>query len=77
MSLMKFFFQHQNGAYKAITHDFDRDGDLDIALASFFPDLKNDSEEGFVFMENVSVSDSLGFDLLTFQEASTGRWLVM
>ncbi|MBU2945743.1 FG-GAP repeat domain-containing protein [Zobellia uliginosa] len=71
------FFQHQNGAYKAITHDFDRDGDLDIALASFFPDLKNDSEEGFVFMENVSVSDSLGFDLHTFQEASTGRWLVM
>lgn len=71
------FFQHQNGAYKAIPADFDRDGDLDIALTSFFPDLKQTPEEGFIFMENVSTDDSLQFDLQTIPETASGRWLIM
>ncbi|MEQ8554822.1 MAG: VCBS repeat-containing protein [Cyclobacteriaceae bacterium] len=71
------FFQHQNGAYKAIPYDFDMDGDLDIAMTAFFPDLINAPEEGFIYMENVSTGDSIQFNLQTFKEAATGRWLVM
>ncbi len=76
-SFKEAFFQHQNGAYRAVPYDFDQDGDLDIALSSFFPDLVNQPEEGFVFMENVSTSDSIQFELKTFKEASSGRWLIM
>jgi len=71
------FFQHQNGAYKAIVHDVDKEGDLDIALTTFFPDIINDPEEGFGFMKNVSTKDSIQFDLQTFKQASSGRWLIM
>jgi len=71
------FFQHQNGAYKAITYDFDQDGDLDIALSSFFPDFIKAPQEGFIFMENVSQQDSIQFKLQTFKEAASGRWLIM
>ncbi|WP_020529319.1 FG-GAP repeat domain-containing protein [Flexithrix dorotheae] len=71
------FFQHLNGAYKAIADDFDKDGDLDIATISFFPDLIRTSKEGFVFMENISKGDSILFELKSINQASTGRWLIM
>ncbi|WNH10686.1 FG-GAP repeat domain-containing protein [Thalassobellus suaedae] len=71
------FFQHQNGAYKSITHDFDKDGDLDITLTSFFPDLINEPEEGFIYMDNISTKDSIKFNLKTFKQASLGRWLII
>ncbi|MBM1105833.1 VCBS repeat-containing protein [Aurantibacter crassamenti] len=71
------FFQQQNGAYKAIIFDFDKDGDIDIALTSYFPDLVNSPKEGFVFMENISVNDVIQFDLKSFNKASSGRWLIM
>ena len=71
------FFQHINGAYKAISHDFDNDGDRDIAVVSFFPDLINTKEEGFIYMENVSNEDSILFDLRTFDQGSSGRWITM
>jgi len=71
------FFQHQNGAYKSINHDFDNDGDQDIALASFFPDLVNNPEEGFIYMENISIEDSIQFKLNSFKQVSSGRWLIM
>ncbi|WP_308991073.1 VCBS repeat-containing protein [Mariniflexile litorale] len=71
------FFQHQNGAYKSVCFDFDKDGDLDIALTSFFPDFVNDPQEGFIFMENISTKDSIKFNLKTFKQASSGRWLIL
>ena len=71
------FFQQLNGAYKAIPYDFDRDGDLDIATISFFPDFANTPEEGFVYMENISEGDSTQFDLYSFDQVSAGRWLIM
>ncbi|PKA98556.1 VCBS repeat protein [Flavobacteriaceae bacterium MAR_2009_75] len=71
------FFQHQNGAYKAVPYDFDKDGDLDIALASFFPDLIEAPQEGFIYMENKTVNDSIAFRLSTFAGSGSGRWLVM
>lgn len=71
------FFQHINGAYKSMIYDFDRDGDLDIAISSFFPDLMHSPEEGFVFMKNVQTSDSIQFDLYSFDQATLGRWITM
>src|SRR6185295_14970209 len=41
-----------NGACKVIAEDFDKDGDLDLASISYFPDFRNDPEEGFIYWEN-------------------------
>ncbi|WP_341224899.1 VCBS repeat-containing protein [uncultured Arcticibacterium sp.] len=71
------FFQHQNGAYKAIVQDFDKDGDLDISLISYFPDLINSPTEGFIFMENQGGKEDFKFEFRSFNRASQGRWLVM
>lgn len=71
------YFQHINGASKAITHDFDQDGDLDIATISFFPDLINSPEEGFIFLENISSEEGIQFNLHSFNQAASGRWITM
>lgn len=63
-----------NGAFKAVARDFDRDGDLDIAAISFFPDYSQTPGESFVYLEN---QGSLRFNASTFPEANVGRWLTM
>ncbi len=68
------YFYHQNGAYKAIPKDFDKDGDLDIAAISFFPDYADSPEESFVYLEN---KGNLTFDASSFAESTKGRWIVM
>lgn len=69
----KYFYQ-LNGAYKAMTSDYDLDGDLDIAAISFFPDYRDNPEESFVFLEN---DGDLEFEDYTFPQSSNGRWIVM
>ncbi len=71
------FFQHQDGAYKAIAKDFDKDGDIDISLISYFPNLKDSPEEGYIFMENIGKGEKFKFKLRSFEQAAQGRWLVM
>ncbi len=68
------YFYHLNGAYKATAHDFDLDGDLDIAAISFFPDYSSYPEESFVYLENTG---NLSFRDYSFAEATNGRWIVM
>mgnify|MGYP001793605171 FL=1 len=69
------YFYALNGCYKAIPHDFDQDGDLDIAAISFFPDFENSPEEGFIFLEN---KGDMYFEAQAFSKISNlGRWLVM
>jgi hypothetical protein len=68
------FFIPINGAYKAIAQDFDQDGDLDIAVISFFPDYKNRPEESFVYLEN---QGNFRFEARTIPEFGEGRWLTM
>lgn len=63
-----------NGACKAVSRDFDGDGDLDIAAISYFPDYDNRPEESFLFWEN---DGYLSFRPASFPEATTGRWLTM
>lgn len=70
--LASFFPVH--GAFQAIAADFDRDGDLDIAVASFFPDYLNSPEESFVYLEN---KGGFNFEAHTLPEHIQGRWLTM
>ncbi len=68
------YFFPMNGCYKAVARDFDGDGDLDIAAISFFPDLKHQPEEGFVYLENEGDYDFRPYSL---PEAQRGKWLTM
>ena len=68
------FFYPLNGAYKAVAADFDGDGDLDIAVISFFPDYQRSPEESFVYLEN---RGNLEFSAWTFPECERGRWITM
>lgn len=68
------FFYPINGAFKAMARDFDGDGDLDLAVISFFPDFAGRPEEGFVYLEN---QGNLNFSPSTFAEVTLGRWLTM
>lgn len=68
------YFYPLNGAYHADAHDFDGDGDLDIAAISFFPDYDNSRPESFVYLENTG---GLEFEASSPPERDVGRWLVM
>ena len=70
------FFQHINGAYKAIPADFNNDGHIDIATISFFPDWERSPEEGFVFLQNTG-KGLFDFELSTFDGVEQGRWITM
>ncbi len=62
------------GASQATAQDFDKDGDLDIAAISFFPDFDNYPEEGFIYFENDGKNN---FTPQTIEETANGRWLLM
>lgn len=66
-------FLQVNGAFKAIAEDFDQDGDIDIACISYFPDVVNTPEEGFVYFDNI---DGAYTGYLT-PIGAQGKWLVM
>ncbi len=68
------YFYQLNGAYKAIPHDYDLDGDLDIAAISFFPDYRSYPEESFIYLENIG---NMQFEDYSFPESTDGRWIVM
>ena len=66
-------FVHLNGAYNAVVHDFDDDGDKDIAAISFFPDWQFSPMESFVYFENTGAEHKAH----TFSAVNSGRWVVM
>jgi len=68
------YFFPINGCYKAMARDFDGDGDLDLAVISFFADYQNQPEEGFVYLENKGDFNFLPHSLPAAQQ---GRWLTM
>ena len=67
------FFNTVFGASKAMANDFDGDGDLDIAVISFYDD-PFDTMEGFVYFENLG---GMKFSKLMIKEAAVGKWLTM
>ncbi|HEY2349671.1 MAG TPA: VCBS repeat-containing protein [Puia sp.] len=68
------YFFPINGCYKAMARDFDGDGDLDLAVISFFADYQKQPEEGFVYLENKGDFNFLPHSLRATQK---GRWLTM
>lgn len=68
------YFYHINGCTKAIAADFNKNGKQDIAVISFFADLKDHPTEGFTFLEQ---STPLHFIPHQLPIAQYGRWLTM
>ncbi|WP_231490382.1 VCBS repeat-containing protein [Pedobacter sp. Leaf170] len=69
----KSFFYPMNGCYKAIAHDFDLDGDLDIASISAFP-AASSPWEAFIYLQNQGNLSFKGFTLaknVPFQKGLT------
>ncbi|ADB39049.1 FG-GAP repeat domain-containing protein [Spirosoma linguale] len=61
------------GAAKAIARDFDKDGDLDIAAASFYTNL-DQPEQGFIYFSN---QGGLMFTPFSTPAGADGKWLTM
>ena len=68
------WFYPINGAYRAISGDFNQNGSLDIAVTSFFADYARNPREGFIFFENTG---NLTFKPYHPRESSYGRWIAM
>ncbi len=66
-------FIHLPGAYQAAVHDFDFDGDLDIAAIAFFPEY-NVASPDFLYAENTG---QLQYTLHYTTTGQWGRWITM
>lgn len=68
------YFYPVNGAYGVRAADYDEDGDLDLAVISFFADYGRKNAESFVLLWN----DGAGrFRPETLDAGASGRWIVM
>ncbi len=67
------WFYPLDGAQQAEARDFDGDGDLDVAVIAFFPNL-NEPRAGFVYLQN---EGNRRFTARTFAGAGQSRWLTM
>ncbi|GAA4396438.1 hypothetical protein GCM10023187_04570 [Nibrella viscosa] len=68
------WFYPMHGAAKAIAHDFDQDGDLDIAAISMFPDAQARPAEQFIYFTNTG---KLRFTPQTFSDNGVGQWMLL
>ena len=73
------YFFPMYGATRLIAADFDRDEDIDIAVASFFPDLESENPESFIYLQNQrdQTQDSINFSPFSFAGRNDGRWMLL
>jgi hypothetical protein len=69
----KYFFP-LHGAIKSAAHDFDKDGDVDIAAIAFYPDWDKEVPTTFVYLRN---DGALKFTAATLPAEHWGRWMLM
>jgi hypothetical protein len=69
----KYFFP-MYGAMKSLVRDFDKDGDLDIATFSFFPDYSKSPQKSFVYLQN---NGNYFFKPFISPQTDSGHWMVM
>jgi len=67
------WYHHLYGCSMALARDYDKDGDIDIATISFFPDFPKTPERTFVYFENNNGT----LEPYTTPLAAEGRWLLM
>jgi len=65
------YFFPMYGAARVEVADFDKDGDLDMMVASNFPDLAGHPERGIMFLENVG---RYAFQPYAFTASSGNQW---
>lgn len=70
----KAWFYPVNGAYKAVSRDFDLDGDPDIVSIAYFPDLERSAGEALLYFEN---GGDMEFTPRWVRGAGAGRWINM
>lgn len=70
------YFYPLNGATRLVAQDFDKDGDIDMAILATFPDYSNKPKSSFVYLENKNAK-TFQFQDYTFEDANLGRWLLM
>ncbi|MEO7982714.1 MAG: VCBS repeat-containing protein [Bacteroidota bacterium] len=68
------YFYPINGCFKAVARDFDHDGDMDIVSIAFFPDLKNNPSEGFIYFEQDTLLSFIPHGIPVYPY---GRWICM
>ncbi len=74
LNFVEAYFYPMHGALKALAHDFDGDGDLDIAGIAFYPDWTEWNPETFVYLEN---QGGYSFQSSGLSPKETGRWMSM
>jgi len=72
LSFTKEFHYPMHGATRAVVHDFDQDGDADIAVVAFFPQWNADEPETFVYLENRGAFE---FQPYSFAKKYFGNWV--
>lgn len=68
------YFYPINGCTKAVTTDFDQDGDLDIATIAFFADFQRNPAKSCLYFEQ---QKPLQFRPHTLPISTYGRWICM
>lgn len=53
LKFSKEFYYRMHGAIRSVVHDFDDDGDPDIAAIALFPQWNEEEPETFVYLENL------------------------
>jgi hypothetical protein len=72
LKFTKEFHYPMHGATRGVVHDFDQDGDPDIAVVSLFPQWNADEPETFVYLEN---QGGFNFAPFSFAREFFGVWV--